>query len=96
MDLHKYGYVQGCVGDSCTAMTTGFLTRCSFYDQWGSGLYGTPAIAGAPTAAPIVAAWAVGQYLGVEGYLEIVAGPLAPLRTASARDRSDRRAPDRR
>jgi glutamate/tyrosine decarboxylase-like PLP-dependent enzyme len=44
------------------------------YDQWGSGLYGTPGIAGARPAAPVAAAWAVMQHLGVDGYRDIVAG----------------------
>jgi glutamate/tyrosine decarboxylase-like PLP-dependent enzyme len=72
MDLHKYGYVPKGASVILHRDDDWFSHQVFFYDKWGSGLYGTPAIAGARTAAPIVAAWALGQYLGVEGYLEIV------------------------
>jgi glutamate/tyrosine decarboxylase-like PLP-dependent enzyme len=42
------------------------------YDRWPSGLYGSPAVAGARPAAPIAAAWAVLTSLGAEGYDAIV------------------------
>lgn len=44
-----------------------------FYDKWGAGLYATPAIAGARSGAPTVAAWAVMQHLGLDGYKALVA-----------------------
>jgi glutamate/tyrosine decarboxylase-like PLP-dependent enzyme len=72
MDIHKYGYVPKGASVILHRDDDWFSHQAFFYDKWGSGLYATPAIAGARTAAPIVAAWAVGQYLGVEGYLDIV------------------------
>ncbi|MDP3973098.1 MAG: pyridoxal-dependent decarboxylase [Candidatus Nanopelagicales bacterium] len=71
-DVHKYGYnIKG---------TSVILHRKSewigyqyfLYNQWPSGLYGTPTVAGARPAAPIASAWAVMNYLGVEGYLELM------------------------
>ena len=42
------------------------------FDDWPSGLYGSPAIAGARPAAPIATAWAVMSYLGADGYTELM------------------------
>jgi glutamate/tyrosine decarboxylase-like PLP-dependent enzyme len=72
MDLHKYGYVPKGASVILHRDADWSSYQAFFYDKWGSGLYATPAIAGARPAAPIVAAWAVGQYLGVDGYLDIV------------------------
>ncbi|MFQ5513937.1 MAG: pyridoxal phosphate-dependent decarboxylase family protein [Myxococcota bacterium] len=71
-DVHKYGY--------CTKGASVILhrTRQSLhehqlfvYDRWPGGLYGSLAMAGARPAAPIAAAWAVMNFLGEEGYLDL-------------------------
>ncbi len=72
VDLHKYGYVpKGCSvvlhRDPDWAGHQWFV-----YDQWPAGLYGSPAVAGAKSAAPALAAWAVMRHLGVDGFTEIV------------------------
>jgi sphinganine-1-phosphate aldolase len=77
VDLHKYGYVpKGCSvvlhRDADWAGHQWFV-----YDQWPAGLYGSPAIAGAKSAAPALAAWAVMRHLGIDGYTEIVRDLLA-------------------
>ena len=72
MDVHKYGYVPKGASVVLHRDDDWLWYQTFFYDQWGSGLYATPAIAGARAAAPIVAAWAVMKHLGVEGYKEIV------------------------
>jgi glutamate/tyrosine decarboxylase-like PLP-dependent enzyme len=77
VDLHKYGYVpKGCSvvlhRDGDWAGHQWFV-----YDQWPAGIYGSPAVAGAKSAAPALAAWAVMRHLGVDGYTEIVRGLLA-------------------
>ncbi|MGD1013310.1 MAG: aminotransferase class V-fold PLP-dependent enzyme [Acidimicrobiales bacterium] len=72
MDVHKYGYVPKGASLILHRDDDWLWYQTFFYDQWGSGLYATPAIAGARAAAPIVAAWAVMKHLGVEGYKEIV------------------------
>jgi sphinganine-1-phosphate aldolase len=73
MDIHKYGYVPKGASVILHRDDDWLWHQTFFYDQWGSGLYATPAIAGARAAAPTVAAWAVMQHLGVNGYKEIVA-----------------------
>jgi sphinganine-1-phosphate aldolase len=73
MDVHKYGYVPKGASILLHRDENWAWLQTFFYDQWGSGLYATPAIAGARAAAPSVAAWAVMQYLGQEGYRAIVA-----------------------
>jgi sphinganine-1-phosphate aldolase len=72
VDLHKYGYVpKGCSvvlhRDPDWAGHQWFV-----YDQWPAGLYGSPAVAGAKSAAPALAAWAVMRHLGLDGFTEIV------------------------
>ena len=55
------------------------------YDNWPSGLYGSPVVAGARPAAPIATAWAVMTYLGVDGYVDIMRsllGTVAKVRAA--------------
>jgi glutamate/tyrosine decarboxylase-like PLP-dependent enzyme len=72
MDIHKYGYVPKGASVILHRDDDWFSHQAFLYDKWGSGLYATPAIAGARAAAPIVAAWAVMQHLGTDGYLGIV------------------------
>ena len=77
VDLHKYGYVpKGC---SVVLQRDGDWAGHQWfvYDQWPAGIYGSPAVAGAKSAAPALAAWAVMQHLGVDGFTEIVRGLLA-------------------
>lgn len=67
-DVHKYGYATKGASviahrDQATLQHQIFL-----YDKWPGGLYGSPALAGARPGAPIAAAWAVMNYLGVDGY----------------------------
>lgn len=76
VDLHKYGFVpKGCSfvldRDGDWAQHQWFV-----YDQWPAGLYGSPAVAGAKSAAPVIAAWAVLQHLGRSGFERIVASML--------------------
>jgi glutamate/tyrosine decarboxylase-like PLP-dependent enzyme len=73
MDVHKYGYVPKGASIILHRDDDWVWHQTFFYEQWGSGLYATPAIAGARAAAPTVAAWAVMQHLGVDGYKELVA-----------------------
>jgi glutamate/tyrosine decarboxylase-like PLP-dependent enzyme len=73
MDVHKYGYVPKGASVILHRDDDWIWHQTFFYDQWGSGLYATPAIAGARAAAPTVAAWAVMQHLGVDGYKALVA-----------------------
>ncbi len=81
VDLHKYGYVpKGCSvvlhRDADWAGHQWFV-----YDQWPAGLYGSPAVAGAKSAAPALAAWAVMRHLGMDGFTEIVRDLIATAET---------------
>jgi glutamate/tyrosine decarboxylase-like PLP-dependent enzyme len=73
-DIHKYGYVPKGASVVLHREDDWFALQGFLYHQWGAGLYGSAAIAGARPAAPIACAWAVMQHLGIEGYTEIVSG----------------------
>jgi glutamate/tyrosine decarboxylase-like PLP-dependent enzyme len=71
MDAHKYAYVPK--GASVVLYRDddwGWL-QTFFYEQWGSGLYATAAMAGARSPAAIVALWALSEYLGTQGYSDL-------------------------
>ena len=70
-DVHKYGFVPK--GSSVVLHRDADWVghQVFLYDRWPSGLYGSPAIAGARSAAPIATAWAALHYLGIDGYTEI-------------------------
>ncbi|HSJ52643.1 MAG TPA: pyridoxal-dependent decarboxylase, partial [Anaerolineae bacterium] len=70
-DLHKYGYAAK--GASVVLYRTAELRRCQFfvYTDWPGGIYPSPGMAGTRPGGPIAAAWAILNYLGWEGYLEI-------------------------
>lgn len=77
VDLHKYGYVpKGC--SVVLHRSPDWAAHQWFvYDRWPAGLYGSPAVAGAKSAAPVLAAWAVMRHLGRDGYTAIVRDLLA-------------------
>jgi sphinganine-1-phosphate aldolase len=67
-DIHKYGYVPKGASVVLHRDADWSSHQVFLYDQWPSGIYGSPAIAGARPAAPIATAWAVMTYLGRSGY----------------------------
>ncbi len=71
-DVHKYGYCPKGASVILHRDPDWFGHQVFLYDQWPSGLYGSPAMAGARPAAPIATAWAAINYLGVDGYTEIM------------------------
>jgi glutamate/tyrosine decarboxylase-like PLP-dependent enzyme len=71
MDVHKYGYVPKGASVLVHRDDDWSWVQTFFYEKWGSGLYATPAIIGARSAAPTVATWAMLQYLGIDGYCDI-------------------------
>ncbi len=73
-DVHKYGYVPKGASVILHAADDWFERQGFLYDDWGAGLYGSAAIAGARPAAPVAVSWAVINYLGAQGYTSIVAG----------------------
>ncbi len=70
-DLHKYGYAAK--GASVILYRTRELRRFQFfiYTDWPGGIYPSPALAGTRPGGPIAAAWAILNFLGWEGYLEL-------------------------
>jgi glutamate/tyrosine decarboxylase-like PLP-dependent enzyme len=71
-DVHKYGFATK--GASVIVHRDGSHMRdyqTFVYGDWPGGTYGSRAMAGARPAAPVAAAWAVMNFLGVEGYVEL-------------------------
>ena len=70
-DLHKYGYAAK--GASVILYKTAQLRRFQMfvYADWPGGIYPSPAMGGTRPGGPIAAAWAVMNYLGEAGYLEM-------------------------
>jgi glutamate/tyrosine decarboxylase-like PLP-dependent enzyme len=71
-DVHKYGYCPKGASVILHRDADWFGHQVFLYDNWGSGLYGSPGIAGARPAGPIATAWAALTYLGEDGYVEIM------------------------
>ncbi len=71
-DVHKYGYVPKGASVVLHRDDDWFSHQVFLYDRWGSGTYGSGAIAGARPASPIACSWAVISYLGANGYTEIM------------------------
>jgi len=71
-DLHKYGYAAK--GASVILYRGRDLRIHQFFvhTDWAGGIYASPAMAGSRPGGAIAAAWAVLNFLGEEGYLEIV------------------------
>ena len=70
-DLHKYGYAAK--GASVILYRSRELRRHQLfaYTDWPGGIYASPTMAGTRPGGTIAAAWAIMQYLGEEGYLQI-------------------------
>jgi sphinganine-1-phosphate aldolase len=83
-DVHKYGYVPKGASVVLHRDDDWFGHQVFLYDGWGSGLYGSGSVAGARPAAPVACAWAAINYLGVEGYTEIVRGLMETTATVRA------------
>ena len=77
VDVHKLGYANK--GVSSLLLRDAGLEEYQRYtfDAWPSGLYSTPNLLGSRSGGGLASAWAVMNYLGEEGYREIVSGILA-------------------
>jgi len=79
-DLHKYGYA------AKGASTLFFADDASFgwmqyrFDNWPRGAYATNTLVGTRAGGAIASAWAVMNYLGVDGYLRVTDRVLATRR----------------
>ena len=83
-DIHKYGYVPKGASVVLHRDDDWFAHQVFLYDRWGSGIYGSGAIAGARPASPVACSWAVINYLGVEGYSAIMSGLMDVVATFTA------------
>ncbi|MEK6752803.1 MAG: aspartate aminotransferase family protein [Chloroflexota bacterium] len=70
-DLHKYAYAAK--GASVVLYKSAELRRHQMFVSinWPGGIYPSPSMGGTRPGAPIAAAWAVLNYLGESGYLEM-------------------------
>jgi len=70
-DLHKYAYAAK--GASTVMYRTRALRRYQHFvhADWPGGLFGSPSVLGTRPGGAIAAAWAVMNYLGEEGYLDL-------------------------
>jgi sphinganine-1-phosphate aldolase len=71
-DLHKYGYAAK--GASVILYRDRALRRHQFFvsTDWAGGIYASPGLSGTRPGGAIAAAWAVMNFLGVDGYTAIV------------------------
>jgi glutamate/tyrosine decarboxylase-like PLP-dependent enzyme len=87
-DLHKLGYAPK--GVSVILHRTKELRRYQtfLFDDWLGGFYGSPNMQGSRPAAPMAAAWAVMQHLGLDGYRRLTRDTIDAARriVAGARD----------
>lgn len=71
-DIHKLGYAPK--GVSVILHRTKDLRRYQtfVFDDWLGGFYASPNLQGTRSGLPMAAAWAVMQYLGIDGYVDLV------------------------
>jgi len=76
-DLHKYAYAAK--GASTIIYRTKALRRHQYFvhADWPGGLFGSPSVLGTRPGGAIAAAWAVMNYLGEEGYLDLARQAMA-------------------
>jgi glutamate/tyrosine decarboxylase-like PLP-dependent enzyme len=86
-DVHKYGYCPKGASVVLHRDEDWFAHQVFLYEDWPSGLYGSPGVAGARPAAPIATAWAAMTYLGAQGYTDIMRDLM--VTTARVRDAID-------
>jgi glutamate/tyrosine decarboxylase-like PLP-dependent enzyme len=70
-DIHKYGW---CFKGASLLLHRDhdrLALQYFLYDGWPGGLYGSATTAGTRPAAPIAAAWATVNHLGLDGYLRL-------------------------
>lgn len=84
VDIHKYGYTPKGASVVLHRDDDWRDRQWFLYDAWPSGIYGSPAVAGAKPAAPIATAWAVLRHLGREGYGAITAALMDAVATVQS------------
>lgn len=69
-DLHKYGYAAKGASTIFHRSEEDWRHQAFDFEDWPAGGMHTPTVAGTRPGGAIASAWAVMQYLGVEGYCE--------------------------
>ena len=70
-DIHKLGYAPKGVSVILHRTKESRFHQIFLFDDWLGGLYASPNLQGTRSGAPMAAAWAVMQHLGLEGYLRL-------------------------
>lgn len=83
-DLHKYGYAAKGASTVLYRDAESFAWQAYAFDDWPSGKYSTNSLVGTRAGGAIAAAWAVMNFLGESGYLEIT-GRVIAIRQALER-----------
>jgi glutamate/tyrosine decarboxylase-like PLP-dependent enzyme len=83
-DIHKYGYTPKGASVILHRDHDWRDLQWFLYDAWPSGIYGSPAVAGARPAAPVAIAWATLNHLGRSGYRAIAETLLGAVDTVRA------------
>jgi glutamate/tyrosine decarboxylase-like PLP-dependent enzyme len=80
-DLHKYAYAAKPA--SLILYRNAELRRHQMFvaTEWPGGIYPSPAMAGSRPGGPVAAAWALLNFLGEQGYLNITAAVMRASRT---------------
>lgn len=83
-DVHKYGYAAK--GASTVLYRSRALRKHQFFahGDWPGGLFASPSILGTRPGGAIAAAWAVMNYLGEEGYLDLARRAMAATKGIAA------------
>lgn len=76
-DLHKYGYAAKGASTILYRDAESFSYQRYEFDEWPRGKYSTQTLVGTRAGGAIAAAWAVMNYLGEKGYLDITSRVLA-------------------
>ena len=88
-DLHKYGYAAKGASTILYRDQASFDCQAYTFDEWSHGKYSTNTLVGTRAGGAIAAAWAVMNFLGVDGYMDITKRVMAiRQKNRSRRDRS--------
>jgi sphinganine-1-phosphate aldolase len=79
-DLHKYGFTAKGASTVLYRDTETFAFQGYTFNDWPRGTYATQTLVGTRAGGAIAAAWAVMNYLGDEGYMQITRRILATRR----------------
>ena len=83
-DLHKYGYAAKGASTLFFADEAAFKHMAYYFDNWPRGQYMTNTLVGTRAGGAIAAAWAVMNYLGVDGYKRVTQRVLDTRRALEA------------